>query len=235
MDPLYDIYLTGKLAEGLTAADAGARLAQLFKAERATMTALLTGKPRLLKRGVDRATALKYRAALARIGVEVAFKAQAAAEPEIAAARTRGDWTLAPAGADVLKAEEKRPVAARDIDTTALSLAPAGTPLEEADPLPIAAPDVSHISVAAAGEDLLRQEEKSAPATATPAAGHWTLAPAGTPLENLPRFGADQTNAEAAPGWSLAPAGTELLSAGERHRDNPPAPNTDHLRVVSPR
>jgi hypothetical protein len=85
---LYDVFLTGKLAEGLGREQAAERLAQLFKSAPATMLGLLTGKPQLLKRGVDRDTALKYREALQRTGVEAAFKPQSLVQPEVATPAT---------------------------------------------------------------------------------------------------------------------------------------------------
>src|SRR5690606_18977028 len=74
LDPRYDIYLSGKLAEGTTPAAAAASLARLFRATPEAMAALITGRPQLLKRNVDRATAARYRDALQQAGVMVAFR-----------------------------------------------------------------------------------------------------------------------------------------------------------------
>jgi hypothetical protein len=98
--PLYDIYLTGKLADDVSPALAAQRLAGLFKSTPAAMAALITGKAQLVKRGVDKTTALKYRDALQKAGCEVAFKAQsaqpAAAEEKPAPAARPVSASLAP-------------------------------------------------------------------------------------------------------------------------------------------
>jgi hypothetical protein len=100
--PLYDVYLTGKLAETVGREQAAARLAQIFKANPDTMLGLLTGKAQLLKRGVDKNTAIKYRDALQQAGVEVAFKAQtsapatAVAKPAAAASTPQAAANSAP-------------------------------------------------------------------------------------------------------------------------------------------
>lgn len=244
--PLYDIYLTGKLADGVSADQAGARLAQLFKSSPQAMAALLTGSPRLLKRGVERATALKYREALGRAGVGVAFKQRTADEAATEAARApaasappapaaAAGLTLAPAGTEVLTAAERRApavaAAAADIDTSRLGIAPAGD-LPGARGRPAAPPpDVGHIHLAPTGAELLTAQERRTPAAAV-AAGDWTLAPAGAVLDTL-RDDAPALNPDTSR-LALAPAGAELLSARERHRETPPAPDTGHLRLADP-
>lgn len=251
--PTYDVYLTGKLAEGLSADAAAERLAQLFKTSPQSMAALLTGKAQVLKRGVDRPTALKYRDALARAGVEVAFKTQAAAPaaaPPAAAARATTaapvaaapapaqaipapastGLSLAPAGTDVLKEDERRVIAAVAVDTSHLSVAPPGDLSSGIERPPTAAPDTSHLSVAAAGADLLSASERERPPAAVPDTEGLTLAAAGSPLETL-RRDIEPINPDIS-GLALAPVGSDLLTEEQRRRPAPPAPNTDHLRVL---
>ncbi len=246
---LYDIYLTGKLAENTTAALAAQRLATLFKTSPETMTGMLTGKPQLLKRGVDKPTALKYREALQNAGVEVAFKAQTNAIPAavVAAARSgsagigAGSSTpttaqpaglsLAPAGSDVLQPSERARPTAVAIDTSALQVLPP-SPLPSTPAIAVATPDISNLSLAAAGGDLLSSAEKEHPPVATPAAGDFSLAPAGSSLlETLhTEIAAIEPNLS---GLSLAPPGTDLLTAEQRAKPAPAAPTTDHLKLVN--
>jgi len=200
--PLYDIYLSGQLAPGLTREQAAARLAQLFKSNPETLAGLLTGQPRLLKRGVDHATAVKYRQTLARAGVGATFKAQAAAAARPAAAPAASALSLAPAGAEVLTATERQRAPLAEIDTSHLSLAPPGADREDAPQLP--AIDTTPVD--------------------------WTLAPPGSPLETLATAAAALDPDTS--GLSLAPAGTELLSEAQRRREQPPAPATDHLTLL---
>jgi hypothetical protein len=261
---LYDVFLTGKLADGLDREQAAERLAQLFKAAPATMLGLLTGKPQLLKRGVDRDTALKYREALQRAGVEVAFKPQAAApqpaapspatqqpasrepvarqpatrpvdtspQPPVAEAVPAGALSLAPAGADVLNADERRPVEPAHIELGHLSVAAAGAPLDE---LPRAlgapvAPELGHLSLRAAEGDLLTDDERTVLPVAAPDTAHLSLAPAGSDLETLhderPPVDVDTSQ------LSVAPAGSELLTPEQRRKFDEAAPDTGHLRLV---
>jgi hypothetical protein len=240
--PLYDVYLTGKLADNTTAAQAAQRLATMFKSTPEVMAGMLTGKPQLLKRGVDRNAALKYREALGNAGVEVAFKAQASAATT-AMQPARGEsthtasvvtptatLTLAPVGADVLQASERQHNATPNIDTSALQLAPLG-PLPAVAPAPTVAPDTSYLSLAAVGGELLSAAEKQHPPVAIPNISDLTLAPAGTPLETLrsevPPLQPDLN------GLSLAPPGAELLTAEQRKKPVPAAPNTDHLTLAN--
>lgn len=250
---LYDIYLTGKLAENTTAALAAQRLATLFKSSPDVMAGMLTGKPQLLKRGVDKPTALKYREALQNAGVEVAFKAQTNTMPAATAASTvptsvpastptpataqpiaglsgLGGLSLAPVGSDVLQPSERaRPVTVM-IDTSELQVLPPG-PLPGAAPLAVATPDISNLSLAPAGGDLLSAAEKQHPPVVTPAIDDLSLAPAGALLETLhTAVAAIEPDLS---GLSLAPPGTDLLTAEQRAKPSPKAPNTDHLKLTN--
>lgn len=240
----YDVYLTGKLAQGITPAQAAARLAQLFKSTPEAMAGLLSGKPQLLKRGLEHAAALKYREALARAGVEVAFKAQqatapapvpppptrAAPAPNLQPAAAAGGLSLAPAGSDVLTEQERSHVEAVAVDIGHLSLAPVG-PLGEGDSRPAApAPDVSHLSLAAAGTDLLSDAERAHPPIVEPDTSALSLAPEGTPLDTPPSA-AEPLHPDTS-ALSLAPAGSELLSEEQRRKPAVATPDTSHLRLA---
>lgn len=259
---LYDVYLTGKLAEGLAREQAAERLAQLFKAAAATMLGLLTGKPQLLKRGVDKDTALKYREALQRIGVESAFKPQAlvqaeaatpsasqpatpqasatpqaqtpavATAPVAAASAQAGALSLAPAGADVLAPDERRRIESAHIELGHLSVAEVGAPLDELprDLGAPVAPDIGHLSLHAAGGDLLTDAERTTLPVSSPDTDHLTLAPAGADLETLhderPPVEVDISQ------LSIAPEGSELLTPEQRRKFDEVAPATGHLGLA---
>lgn len=247
---LYDVFLTGKLADGLGREQAAERLAQLFKSAPATMLGLLTGKPQLLKRGVDRDTALKYREALQRVGVEVAFKPPAVAQPEAAAPSApqpdqpapaaapaapitaAGALSLAPAGADVLAPGERRSIEAAHIELGHLSVAEAGAPLDEI-PRDLGTPvnpDLGHLTLRAAEGDLLTEDERATLPVSAPDTDHLSLAPAGADLETLhdekPPVEVDISE------LSIAPAGSELLTSEQRRKFDEVAPDTGHLRLA---
>lgn len=236
--PLYDVYLTGKLVDNTTVDQAAQRLAALFKSTPATMAGMLTGKPQLLKRGVDKNTALKYREALLNAGIEVAFKAQqqtavagaTLASPPAAPAPSTAGLSLAPAGGDLLQPAERQPAVTANIDISALQLAPPA-PLPSPAAPAVAIPDTSHLTLAAAGGDLLSAAEKQHPPLAVPANDDLSLAPPGALLETL--HTAAEPIAPDISALSLAPAGTELLTPEQRNRPAPAAPNTDHIKLAN--
>lgn len=235
--PLYDVYLTGKLAEDVSPALAAQRLAALFKSTPEAMAALITGKAQLLKRGVDKNTALKYREALQKAGCEVAFKAQTAAVDQKNANAAQAATTssasaglqLAPAGGELLRPEEHRTVAAIAVDTSHLSLAPVG-PLPTLAPAAAVQPDLSHLSLAPAGGLLLSEAEREKPPISAPDVGDFSMAEVGAPIDTL--------KSELAPvnpdisGLQLAPAGTDLLRPEERARPPIAPPATDHITLA---
>ena len=238
--PLYDVYLTGKLADTTTATQAAQRLAALFKATPDAMAGLLTDKPQLLKRGVDKNTAIKYREALAKAGVEAAFKAQnhapaeaaPATAPNTAAASPTGNGlSLAPSGLNLLQPSERAAAVSAAVNTSTLELAPPSPLPTIAAAAAPTAPDTSHLSLAALGADVLSAEERRHLPVAAPDVSDLSLAPAGELLATLP---------SAAPPLkpdismlSLAPAGSELQTAAQRNKPAPPAPDTAHITLAN--
>ena len=89
------------------------------------------------------------------------------------------------------------------------------------------APDTSHLTAAAAGEDLL-VDKPEPPPPLTLDLDSMTLAPAGSELEqlkdDLPALDPDTS------ALSIAQVGADVLE-GQVKETPPPAPNTDHLSV----
>jgi len=232
--PLYDVYLTGKLTDGLTTDIAAQRLAALFKSTPAAMTDMLTGKPQLLKRGIDKTTALKYREALQKAGVEVAFKEvkngeTAPTSVSTAAPAPIAGLQLAPAGADLLRADERAIPPTAHIDTTHFSVAELSPFPPQHHAIEAATPDTSHLSLAPAGGELLNEAERAQPPVSAPDTSALSLAPTGAPLETL-----SETTAAVTPDISqltLAPVGVELLSPEQRQRPSAVAPDTAHIQL----
>lgn len=238
--PLYDVYLTGQLADGVTPALAAQRLAGLFKSTPEAMAGLITGKTQLLKRGVDKNTALKYRDALQTAGCEVIFKAQTIAPgaPAFMAAKSTvappasqsSDLQLAPAGEYLLRPNERHATPATSVDTSHLSVAPAG-PLPSMATEPAPAPDTRHLSLAAPGGNLLNDTERQAPPLAAPDISGLSVAPVGAEIETLkqdiPPLQVDISQLQ------LAPAGADLLTPEQRKHPQPAPPATDHLKLVT--
>jgi len=68
MGQLYDIYFAGQLVEEFDEAVVRENLAKLFKVNDVALEKLFSGKPQPIKRGVDKAGAIKYKTAMARAG-----------------------------------------------------------------------------------------------------------------------------------------------------------------------
>lgn len=239
--PRYDIYFTGKIAEGISEDVAQQNLATLFKTSVDKVSRLFNGKPQLLKRGMDKAATVKYKAAFEGAGLVVAFKkltpapaptptpVEPASEstPTASDTATEGSMTLAAVGSDVLREDERRVMPEVDIDTSEIKMVSAFMEPEAEQKPAVAAPDISHISVAEVGADLLA-EKPAAPAPLELNLEELSLAPAGSPLEqlhdHLPELDPDIS------GITLAEVGADVLP-DKPEPITPVAPNIDHLSV----
>jgi hypothetical protein len=239
----YDIYFTGKIAEGISEEVAQQNLATLFKTSVDKISRLFNGKTQLLKKGMDKAATVKYKAAFEGAGLVVAFKKVAAVTPVPASGQqvpstpppqvtknveTAGSMTLAPAGSDVLREDERIAIPEVTIDTSNIKLVSTFMEVKAQEKPATAAPDTSHIKVAEVGVDIL--EEKPAP---TPPLDlnldDISLAPVGSDLEelhdDLPPLDPDIS------GITLAEVGADVLPDKEE-KPVPAAPNIDHLSVA---
>lgn len=71
----FDIIFRGDIVLGHNLAEVKVKLQQLFKTDTSKIDALFTGKPTPLKRGLDEATAQKYREVLLKAGAQVSVVA----------------------------------------------------------------------------------------------------------------------------------------------------------------
>lgn len=233
----YDVYFSGRLAEGVSEKQALDRLAQLFKSSPERLAHLFTGKPALIKRSVSRAEALKYREALQRAGMVAAFRESVPASPQTAAPGggndTAADLTLAPAGSAVLKPEERPRVTPVQVSTDHIKLASAFAQAEPSDVVDAPAPDTRHISLAPAGSDVLKPEERRQVAAPALDLSHYQLSPEGSDLSDPhPSLAIPEPDISE---LSLAPAGSDVLRPEERHSQPPVQVNTDHLHLKDSR
>ena len=251
-DQQFDIIFRGDIVFGHQLTDVKARLQQLFKADAAKVDALFSGRPVPLKRGLDHASALKYKEALVKAGAQVDVVAMSDAKPapptkseapalnlaqrleqqaevekaEIAqreqAAReaalampsdAKSTWSLAPVGAYLLQASEKKADEPRAIDTSAISLRPEGGNILDASELVSTQPAhilIPDFEVAAVGADLISAEEKMELPLLELELEDWTLADLGEDL-----IAASEKITKALPSISaldvgLAPVGADL-------------------------
>lgn len=185
----YDIFFTGKLVEGTHQSKAIENAAKLFKLSTEDAGKLFTGKPQLLKRRVDKTDALKYKAALHQAGLLTAFK-PSNDEPAITRKSAtnqpvEASLSLAPAGSDVLREDERRVFTSVDIDTSAIQLrSPFLAPEETYSPPPPEPPNTSHLKLTEVNASLDIATNSPPPKT-TIDTNKLSLAPAGAVIETL--------------------------------------------------
>ena len=126
-----------------------------------------------------------------RLAASQAPPATGSATPAPAAAAPQSgtdDWSLSPAGSDLLRATERRQQVAADVDTSSLSLRPQQGNLLDDDELPRLAPvrlGQIDFELEAPGSDLLRDNEKRVVPPAKIELPDMGLAPAGSDLGQL--------------------------------------------------
>jgi len=167
-DQQFDVFFRGDIVAGQAVVEVKERLAGLFKLESAQVEQLFSGRPTAIRRNLDEASARKYEQALLKIGavaelrpvkVEEAPAAQAVAEtpavgsptePPAKSANTDSGLSLAPAGSDVLRPDERANVKATAVDVSALALEPGGGEIlrdEEKRSVEATQVDTSHLEV----------------------------------------------------------------------------------------
>jgi hypothetical protein len=137
------------------------------------------------------------------------------------------EMSVAPAGSDVLREDEREQHVELDIDTSGIQLASsfteAETPAVDVPP----APDTSHLSMGEVGEDI--PQLKSTQKAVTPDTSHLSMGEVG---EDIPRLEEEVEIVEPdISGIDLAPEGSDMLEEKDRHKDEVEAPNTDHLSL----
>ncbi len=171
----YRVVFEGQIAEGFSIGMVKKNLAKLFKADAERIATIFSGQAVVLKRNIDHPTALKYQAVLNKAGAITSLKsatgnqetstAEAPQAVPPVASPAEDDWSIAPAGSELLRANERRTYEEANLDVSHISIASSFMSFDddsdESDQ--IAAPDTSHISVAAVGETLGDNTQKEAP------------------------------------------------------------------------
>lgn len=81
MSELFNVVFRGDILPGHALPTVKAQMAQLFKLDEARLAAVFSGKPVVLKKDCDAATAEKFKAALTRVGADAEIRPSAAAAP----------------------------------------------------------------------------------------------------------------------------------------------------------
>lgn len=237
----FDIIFRGDIVFGHQLADVKNKLQQLFKADAAKIDALFTGRPVPLKRGLDQASAQKYKDVLIKAGAQVELVAVGAIQPSdpqpikpearSPQSQVAATHTVASASAPLTMAQrlaQQEAEAAQKAELEAAQKAKA-----EAD-----------IKARAAAQSASIAQTTTTAQTATDDQSNWGLAPAGADLLNptekhefVPRDidtsalslrastgnlvdASEQTQVAAAkitvPNYGVAEAGTNLISESEK-------------------
>lgn len=151
-----------------------------------------------------------------------------AAEPASPGPASFGEgMSLAPAGSDVLRDDEREVVEAQDIDTSAIHLTPEfAEPVVEETAAP-PAPDVSHLSMGEVGDDIPHLDDDVEELDLD--ISHLSMGDVG---EDIPHLEDDQELLDPdISGIDLAPEGSDVLDEQYRKEEAVEAPNTDHLSL----
>jgi hypothetical protein len=244
-DQQFDIIFRGDIVFGHQLADVKARLQQLFKADAAKVDALFSGRPVPLKRGLDHASAQKYKDALMNAGALVDIVSTVEMQPAIAvtasapapsavpltlAQRLEQQEAVVKLAAEAAAAQEalKREQAAREkvqnpagAAQPSWSLAPAGSyllqPSEKAVQEAVEV-DTSAISLRPEGGNILDLSEQAPAAIAAVVAPNFGVAEVGADLVSADeKMDLPLLEIELAD-WTLADLGEFLMAASEKAR-----------------
>jgi hypothetical protein len=211
-----DVIYAGVLAAGHDAAQVKSDLARLFKTDAAGIERLFSGQPVIIKKGIDPQTAEKYRIALEKAGAICEIRRHApvgvisAATSILPTASDPDRLTIAPAGTILTEPAEVKPLV---FDLSAISLAEPGVDLLDGLDTVTAAPlfDLSGLSMAPAGSELIESRPPERPSF--PDFKELSVAPPGMDMDPRP-----QARATVMPdinGITLAPPGSAVLRPDE--------------------
>ena len=132
----YNVYFAGQVVDGHDLGSVRKALAQIFNADEHTLNTLLSGKLRLVKRNCDKATALKYQAALLAAGAKPVIRLIEPASNQTA---------ISPQKMQAAPERKSGP------DASALRLGSFGQHLSPQRPPMPTMPDTSHLNMLDAG------------------------------------------------------------------------------------
>jgi hypothetical protein len=192
MSERYKLVYRGEVLEGQHPAVVRKRLAETASYGNEHLDLLFSGRPVVVKRDVDAATAARLRALFKQAGARLAVlavesPAGAAAAPRgnaappehVGAAAERAaadDLQLLPSGSPVLRDDERQSWLPREIDTDGLSLADVGVTLGQTAPPPVPDVDLSALNFEVAPVGATLGDETRGPTPTVPDTSHLALA-----------------------------------------------------------
>ncbi|MBQ0743257.1 MAG: hypothetical protein KBT85_08160 [Pseudomonas sp.] len=166
--PLFEIAFHGQVRPGVTPEQARARIGQLFQVGDEPLNVLFSGRRVVIKQGLDEASADKYRQAIERAGavcsVDSMEQEETPASFTSAAANAGPSAQPHPTGGTSVRPRDAYMAAFSEVDAPDFGIAPVGADMqdeyEEFVDLPI---DLSALSLAPAGSDLEQLRPEVAP------------------------------------------------------------------------
>jgi len=153
-DEIFQVLVNGTLAEGAKIEQVKQNIAKLFKTTPDKVEPMFSGRKLAVKKGLNRQTALKYKAAINNAGLAAAVAPMTRATPvhtDNANDISLDHASLAAIGSTL----DDSPVAvSADIDTGNLAMDSAGETLIEATTTTESAINISQISMCEVGEDV---------------------------------------------------------------------------------
>jgi len=163
-DKLFNIVFNGEFVKGVNESAVKANVGKLFGVDEKQLAVIFSGKRVVLKKQIASGVAIKYRGKLKQAGIVTAIEpvspeavASDAGAPETSAAGSNTESNV-----DNTAPPPSVEVANKGVDWV---IAPVGVQMSEAvdkNKIP-AAPDVSHISVAPVGSDILTEKKQVVP------------------------------------------------------------------------
>jgi hypothetical protein len=231
----YDVVFKGEVMPNLQVEQVVTALARAFSSTEERVAALFSGEPKVLKAGLERAAAEQYRKVLKQAGAIVYLRRSGLpAKPQGSLKRPppEAPISIAPVGEFLLRNEERKAVAAVEVDTSALELAAAtDTPLQPpAEPTPVQIPTNSRLSLAEPGANLLPAVRAKAKARIVSTI-ELSLTPAATPA--APSSRADAPQSPDTSHLKIEPQGN-ILKPHEKPPAPKPPPQAPDFELESP-
>ena len=176
-DEKFEVAFSGEVADGADVEQVKLKVAQMFKADEAKLAHLFSGKRVVIKKDIDRQTAVKYQTALNNAGALCEIKSLSAVKTEPAVEIVDvveqvepATSTLKATAPDILVEAPKAPdtdplhISARDIDDLSASIAELGSEMQD-EIQQIAAPevDITGLDMAPVGSDIGNKKNEDAP------------------------------------------------------------------------
>lgn len=237
--PHYDIYFRGECLEGFEPQHVKRQLALLFKASPEKIQQLFSGKVVALRKNLDKASAIKFKQIVEKAGAKIYIKAVESPQADANAHTTTNpaahreketptSLDMLPVGSDVLSEEERSQFVQANIDTSHIKLASTFASFDDAPKATPPAPDVSHLSAADVGADILEGFYIEEIPLAEFDISHISMAEAGADLA-LAAAELDLPSQPNTAHISLAEVGADIDPSPKA--EPPPAPDVSHIKL----